>query len=108
MEQVTPPKLNLYDMANIFNVYKDDDGALFYNLMNSIHIDGEIDPILYTEIYYNDVDDWYSLSQKYYNTTYLWWTILVANKITNPFEVQPGTKIKILKANVVSQILGQL
>lgn len=107
--QVTPPKLNLYDMAGIFKTYKDENDVLFYNFYNSINISGEIDPVLYDEVYINESDNWYSLSSEYYNTTYLWWTILMVNNINNPLEFIDGPKkIKILKANVLSQILSQI
>lgn len=109
MKKITSPQLNLYDLANIFNTYEDVDGIQFYNLYNSIKIDGDIDPSLYDEIYFSQVDTWVELSQKHYGTTYLWWVILVANNINNPLEeITPGTRIKILKPNVVSQILSQL
>ena len=94
-------------MASIFSAYKDDDGTILYNLYNSVNIEGDIDPSLYTEIYMTDSDDWYTLSHKYYNTTYLWWIILVANKIVNPLEPYIG-KLKILKSGVVSEILNQM
>lgn len=96
-------------MANIFKTYIDEDGVLFYNYYNSINISGDIDPVLYDEIYVNESDDWYSLSYKHYNTTYLWWVILIANNINNPLEFLDGPKkIKILKPSVVTQILSQL
>jgi hypothetical protein len=97
-----------YDMANIFNVY-DDDGVLFFNFNNTINLESDIDRTLYTEHLYNLSDDWYSLSQKYYGTSRLWWTILIANNIVNPFDdIQPGTKMKILKGSVISEIISQM
>ena len=94
-------------MASIFSAYKDVNGTILYNLYNAINIDGDIDPSLYDEKYMTESDDWYTLSHKYYNTTYLWWAILVANKIDNPLEPYVG-KIKILKSGVVAEILNQM
>jgi hypothetical protein len=109
MKEITPPTVNIYDMASIFKAYEDADGVQFYNLFESINIDGDIDPSLYDEIYLSDAETWVDLSQRFYGTSYLWWTILLANNITNPFEEsQPGKKIKILKPNIVSFILSQL
>lgn len=109
MEIITPPSLNSYDYANIFTAYEDDDGLQFFNLFNTIIIDGEIDPTLYTEEFYNSADGWYALSQKHYGTYRLYWTILLANGIVNPFEdIVAGTKIKILNPSVISNILNQM
>ena len=104
----TSIQLHNYDMANIFTVY-DDDGILILNMNNTITLEDDIDKTLYTEHLYNLSDDWYSLSNKYYGNSRLWWLILVANKIANPFEdIQPGTKLKILKGSVVGEILSQI
>lgn len=99
-----------YDYAKIFNIYQDEDGFYFLNIYNNIVIEGDIDPTLYT-IHRHDgnVDNWYSLSYRYYGTTQLWWLILIANNISDAFEdIQAGTEIKILKSNVVSDILQQI
>lgn len=96
-------------MAQIFNVYVDSNNISFYNLYNTVIIDGNIDPTLYTEYYWTDSDNWYSTSYKFYKTTRLWWIILVVNNIQNPFdEISGGTKIKILNGPTVSQILNQM
>ena len=96
-------------MANIFTVYSDKDGTNFYNLYNSVNIDGDIDPTLYTEHVWTGSNDWYGLALTYYNDIRLWWIILVTNKIVNPFtNIVPGTRLKILKGAVVSQILSQI
>lgn len=101
--------LHQFDLANIFNVYTDEDGLEFYNLFQSINIEGDIDPTLYSEHLWSGTDNFYHLSYQYYNTTRLWWVILIANNIINPFDdIQPGTKLKILKQPVVSQILASL
>lgn len=102
-------QLNLYDYANIFSTYVDADGYSYYDLINNLVIEGDIDSTLYDEIFYNENVSWYDLSQLYYNTTRLWWVILIANNIINPFEdVKTGDKIKILKSTVVSEILSNI
>lgn len=100
--------INDYDMANIFNAYEDN-GVQFFNLYNTIFIDPDIDPVLYTTHFYSPTDDWYSLSNKYYKTPKLWWVILIANQISNPFEdLMAGTKLKILNTTVLSEIITQI
>lgn len=101
--------LSPYNYENIFAVHEDSDGFLFYNLFNTIKIDGEIDSSLYDEYYFGANDDFYSLAYKFYNDIRLYWTILIANNIINPFDDELiGQKIKILKANVISEILKQI
>lgn len=101
--------LNPYDYSRIFNLYEDDDGQLYFNLLSDISIDGTIDPNFYTEIFYNSEQNWYDLSFEYYGTTRLWWIILVANNIINPFtDIKTGDRIKILKKNIVTDILAEL
>ena len=102
-------QLNLYDYANIFTTYVDADGYSYYDLINNLVIEGDIDSTLYDEIFYNEDVSWYDLSNIYYGTTRLWWVILIANNIINPFEdVKTGSRIKILKSTVVSEILSNI
>ena len=37
-------ELDPYDYANIFTQYEDENGKTFFNLTNSLNIEGEIDP----------------------------------------------------------------
>jgi hypothetical protein len=101
-------ELNAYDYANIFNTYTNEEGYEFFNFMNSITIDGDIDSSLYVMDIADSFTSWYELSRKYYGTPKLWWTILLANKITNPFDVQSGQRVKVLKSVVVSNIVSQI
>ena len=102
-------QLNIYDYANIFTTFTDVDGYSYYDLLNNLVIQGDIDPVLYDEIFYNDNISWYELSYQYYGTTRLWWTILIANNIVNPFtDAKTGTRIKILKKEVISEILSNI
>jgi len=102
-------QLNLYDYANIFSVFTDADGYSYYDLLNNLVIQGDIDSVLYDEIFYNENISWYELSQQFYGTTRLWWTILIANNIINPFtDIKTGDKIKIFKKQVISEILSNI
>jgi hypothetical protein len=101
--------LNPYDYANIFTLYEDESNQLYFNLINDLSIDGDIDPALYEEIFYNQEENWYNLSYRYYGTTRLWWVILIANNIINPFQdTKTGDRIKILKKEAISEILSQI
>jgi hypothetical protein len=99
----------LYDYSNIFDSYTDEEGYSFYDLNNNLIIEGDVDPVLYDVIFYNEGTSFYELSYKFYGTVQLWWIILLANNIVNPFEdVKNGDKLKILKKEVVSQILSNI
>ena len=100
--------LDYYDYANIFNVYESEEGFKFLNLMNSLRIEGELDPQLDTYDIAHSFTSFYELSTKHYKTPKLWWTILVANNISNPFSISEGQRIKILKSNAVSEIINQI
>jgi hypothetical protein len=100
--------LDYYDYSNILTTYTDGDGYEFFNLMNSINIEGDIDASLYIYDIADSFSDVYNLSKKYYGTHKLWWIILLVNKIQNPFEINAGQKVKILNNSSVSQILSQI
>lgn len=105
-----PNNLNLdyYDYANIFSTYVDENGYEFFNLSNTINIDGDIDPSVYIYDVAHSFCDVYHLSKKYYGTHKLWWIILLINNIKNPFEIKSGQRMKILNNVSVSQILSQI
>jgi hypothetical protein len=100
--------LNSYDYANIFTTYLDENGFEFFNLSNGIDISGELDGSLYDYDLVHDFTSWYEISNKHYGTPRLWWITLVANNIKNPFDVVAGTRVKILKTQVVTQIVSMI
>ena len=101
-------RISSFQYENIFNVIKDEDGMYFYNLYNSVHI-GDIQAGLYDEHPFSEGDYWTKLADTYYGEPNLWWIIVVANNIQNPLTLPaPGTKLKILKDFVVSDILNQI
>ena len=102
--------LSNYNMANIFNTYTDDaTGQQYYNLYNTINIDGGIDSALYSIHIFSEGEDFYSLSQKYYNDIQLWWLILISNNIFNPFDdALYGRYLLIPIPSVASLIVTQI
>ena len=95
---------------NIFNLYKDQDGAYFYNLLQSIQVDLKKMPNSAFRVYNTKYGDtWPLISYKVYGTPNLWWAILIANEITNPLKrLEPGTEIKAFVEEVVSEIISQI
>lgn len=103
------PKLRRENYENIFNVYTEEDGYYFYNLLQTIVIPDNLPDGFYDT--YNVIygDTWPYISYKAYNTPNLWWPILHANNIIDPTQNPvPGTFIKILKIDVVKNILSQI
>ena len=89
-----------------FNILKDDT-TKFLNIFRSSKIfDLDIRYFLLHEL--GDNDWWDNLSQQYYATPYLWWTIPLINKIENPFEMpDAGTNIKVLRKDYIYNLLEE-
>jgi hypothetical protein len=103
------PTISLYRYENFFNIYTDDNGFKFYNLLRSINLfpanNSEVEEAY--NITHNDT--WHLISFKNYNTMDLWWLICAYNQITNPVKMpEPGTQIKILKSSYVSAIISEI
>lgn len=103
------PKLKNENFENIFNIYTNEDGFYFYNLLQTLAFPQNL-PEGYFDIY--DIvygDTWPFISYKNYKTTGAWWVILLANNIKNPLtSIVPGTRIKIPKIQIVKIIIAQL
>lgn len=103
------PKVSLYRYENFLNVYKDNDGFYFYNLLKNINLfpaeNSEVEDVYYTK--YNDT--WPLISYNYYNTMELWWLVCAYNQIQNPVKMpEPGTQLKLLKSTYVGAIISEL
>lgn len=102
----TKHKLSDANYENIFNVYSDENGYYYYNLLRTVNFPEELENNTYAiyETQFNDT--WLSLAWKFYSNVKLWWIICAVNNIYNPFvKLQPGTKIKILNTDIVKRAL---
>ena len=110
----TPDLSNVgyYDKEEMFKIISDElDGSRYYDLTDDIIIDVDtIDPSRYTLHTVSIGETPYSLSYKYYNTTQLWWVILVFNGIEDPFEIarSSGMVLKIPDDSLMSDIVNAL
>jgi hypothetical protein len=106
---VSLPKLQNTRYENIFKIYSDIDGLMYYNLNRSINFPNNLDPSLFNTVRYDTPTQWPILSYKLYQTIYLWWMITEANNIRNPF-IQPkvGSSLRYIKPEYVQYILGQI
>lgn len=103
------PKLDIENLENMFNVYQDQDGMYFYNLLQTIVFPQNLPLSLFTSYVISYGDSWPFVSHKTLNTPNLWWVILLANNILDPTKLpENGTTIKIPRIEVVKEILSQI
>jgi nucleoid-associated protein YgaU len=103
------PTLSPYRFENFFNVFEDENGEKFYNILKSINIFPANDDNVETTHRTLPQDTWVSISYKFYNTIELWWLICAYNQIKNPVKrPESGTLLKILNKQYVGLVLRQL
>lgn len=102
-------RLNVENMENIFNVYQDQDGMYFYNLLQTIVFPQDLPANLFTSYAVGYGDTWPLISFKTLKSPNLWWVILLANNIQDPTKpLVNGDIIKIPVMNVVKSVLSQM
>jgi hypothetical protein len=101
--------LDISSYENIFNMYKDEGEFFAYNILRSVHFPNDMDNEFF---YFYRVENnkvWTRISFDHYGTIQLWWLICLVNKIMNPVTLpDPGTVIRVLKPQYVSQVLEQI
>jgi hypothetical protein len=103
------PVISGYRYENFFNIYTDENGFRFYNLLCSINLFPASNSNAEDNYVVTFNDTWPLISYKYYNTMDLWWLVCAYNQIQNPV-IRPtaGTKLKLLKSNFVSTVISNL
>lgn len=112
------PKLNKYNLANLFNIYTDEnyEDIYFYNICRTINFEGlaenpEDDYVNNIFDYYNVTEDdtWPLISFKQYQTIELWWLVCKANGVINPTEtLEAGRVVRVFKKSYVANLLKRL
>lgn len=103
------PKLNSENLESIFNVYQEQNGMYFYNLLQTIHFPYNLPANLFTSYNIKQGDTWPYISYKAYKTPNLWWIILLANNIQDPtIKLKPGVTIALPVQSVVKEVLSQI
>ena len=101
--------LELYRYENIFKVYETGQkNFYFYNILKKIKLPDELNEKVYDKIELPDTMPLTTLSYKIYGTTYLWWLIMVTNRVENPAEIESGTEIKIIKKAYLKTVLDNI
>lgn len=103
------PIVSGYRYENFFNIYTDNNGFKFYNLLCSINLFPSLNSNAEDDYIVKNNDTWPLISYKYYNTMDLWWLVCAYNQIENPL-ISPkfGNVIKLLKNNYVSTVISNL
>jgi hypothetical protein len=103
------PTLETECFENMFNVYKNEDGIYYYNLLQTIVFPKNLPQSLFTSYVISYGDTWPLISHKNYDTPNLWWIILFANEIQDPTKkLISGQSIKIPVIDVVKEVLSEL
>ena len=106
----TLPELELYRYENIFKVYETGEkNFYYYNILKKIELPENLNNTFFDFIVLNKNLPLTSVSYEIYGTTYLWWLILIVNKINNPVKNLPvGKKIKYVKTKFIKDILDNI
>ena len=105
----TLPNLTQDRYENIFNVYNDDNGYYYYNLLQSVVLPQNLPESFFISYTTVPGDTLPFISYKLFNTINLWWIICIANNITNPIDpIDSGLLLKIPNTNIVREILKQI
>lgn len=110
------PELETYRYENIFKVYETQDlgisegGNFFiYNILKKIEIPETLDNSFFDFFTLNRNIPLTTISYQIYSTTYLWWLIMVVNKILNPYKDLPvGKKIRYIKPEYVKIVIDAI
>lgn len=102
------PNLNIENYENIFNVYQEENGMYYYNLLNTVVFPPNLPANAFSQYTIKYGDTWPFISYKVYNTPNLWWLILLANNIINPINsIEVGKQILIPIESVAKEVLSQ-
>lgn len=108
---VTGIRLSNSSFLRLFNILEDENNDKFMNIFRSYALNETIsDNTVYFFTYDVEADDWWdNISNKYYNTPYLWWVICLMNNIANPYEdLVEGTQLKILKNEYIYYLIKEI
>lgn len=103
-KNLTNQRLSMSSYLRLFNILQDFDSNYFVNIFKSYNFNNTTkEQIDYFTLYnVDEIEFLDNISNKYYDTPYLWWVIALFNDIKNPFEeIRPGTQLKILSYNLI-------
>lgn len=102
-------KLPAGNLENIFNVYQEDGGMYFYNLLQTVVFPQNLPANAFNFYTIKHGDTWPFISFKTLNNPNLWWIILLANNLQDPTEKMiPGVTIRIPVLDIVQEVVNQI
>ena len=111
MKKVDIPELknSVYKYENYFNVYEQEDGKRFFNVLRNISIFPASNSQVEEEYIVKSQDTWYSIAYNYYGSINLWWVVCLYNQVINPLlPLAQYSVLKILKTKYVGLVLSEL
>ena len=101
--------LELYRYENIFKVYeRGDENFFYYNILKKIKLPDDINEDVFDKVKYTNALPLTTLSYRIYGTTYLWWLIMIVNKIQNPQKIESGATIRFIKKPFLKIVLQSI
>ena len=101
--------LEVYRYENIFKVFQTGErNFFFYNILKKIKIPEDLNEQLIDKVELPETMPLTTLSYKIYGTTYLWWLLMIINKIHNPAAIESGKEMKIIKKAYLKTIIDSI
>lgn len=102
------PDLDDMRYENIFRVYQQDT-FFYYNIFKTVSFEGIFDSDIFVDVVVTHFKPWPLISHDIYQTTYLWWLLLLTNKIQNPLRPLPtGSTIKAIRPEYVRSVINEI
>ena len=108
---LTGNRLSNSSFLRLFNILEDENYNKFMNVFRSYVLNEDMTRnTVFFYTYDVEADDWWdNISNKYYGTPYLWWTICLMNNIANPFEdLIEGMQLKIIKSDYIYYLIKEI
>lgn len=110
-KEITGRKISNTSLLNQFNILKDENGDYLFNIWKNYKIDDEVkeneDNVSMYSV--SDSSFWENIAYELYENENLWWVIAMTNDVINPFEeLTGGDQIKVLKRELIYQVVKQL
>lgn len=107
--KVLSDQITSENYENIFNIYTDENGFYYYNLLKKVDFPADLSAEVYDYYETLPIDTYPNISYKFYKSVVLWWLICAANQIDNPMaQPEAGTLLKIIKPLYVKSILTKI
>jgi hypothetical protein len=102
-------QLKPQQFENLFNVYENEDGLYFYNILKTVNFPQDLNPLFFQRYTIKPKDTWPNISWKMYKNVKLGWLLCSLNGVQDPLKpLKPGDLIKVLAPDYVKEVLAQI